>query len=184
VSELEEIYEDVQATYGPPLQMVSVAEEEIAAGQQRHPELADHIWHMGLKMLAPRDDLLIKAEFVYRAHCRELVERVAAGQDTRPGTTPECVVACSRASALAPLTTAGTGAYMRLWAEAFPDHPVMEEDQREHYEALRGDTIDHHIAELRRKLTDPGRVYPDPVTCSGQHNTAETGCSYAREAAA
>lgn len=180
---LDEVYADVQATYGPPLAMLEVAEEEIEAGQQRHPGQADRIWHMGLSMLAPRDELLTKAEFVYRGHCRELVERVAAGQDTRPGTAAECIVACSRASELAPLTTAGTGTYMRLWAEAFPDHQVMADDQREHYEALRWDTIDHHIAELRRKLAMAGRVYPDPVTCSGRHNAAETGCSYAREAA-
>jgi hypothetical protein len=176
---LDEVCADVHATYGPLLGLLEVAEDEIAAGQQRHPDKADLIWHMGLAMLAPRDELLTKAEFVYRGHCRELVERVAAGQDTRPGTRPECIIACSRSSELAPLTTAGTGAYMRLWAEAFPDHQVMADDQREHYEALRGDTIDHHIAELRRKLADPGRVYPDPVTCSGRHNTAETGCTYA-----
>src|SRR5437016_3464821 len=69
------------------------AEDEISKAQQRHPECADVLYH-AFRLLTPSPipQQASPAEFVYRSHCRELLERVASGQDTRPATDAE--IAC------------------------------------------------------------------------------------------
>jgi hypothetical protein len=66
-------------------------------------------------------------EFVYRAHCAEILGRVAADVDTKPGTAAEVRLACRDAA---------------MWERAFPQHPVFA-SQAAHYEAIRGTQITH-----------------------------------------
>ncbi len=51
----------------------------------------------GFKLLTPSHELM-GTEFVYRSHCRQILDRLAAGQDTRPGTDAEIACACADAS--------------------------------------------------------------------------------------
>ncbi|HEV3071879.1 MAG TPA: hypothetical protein VGY76_10700 [Solirubrobacteraceae bacterium] len=134
-------------------------EDHIDAMCRSHPEHADRIWH-SFKLLRPTADLM-RTEAVYRAHCTEILERVIAREDTRPGTAAECCIACCEASLLAPLTPAGTGVYLRLWAKA--GLPGMDDIAREPYEALRGKAIDEHERVLRRKLKQDWRTLPKVI---------------------
>lgn len=48
-------------------------------------------------------------------------------------------IACCETSLLAPLTTTGAGFYMRVWARAFPDQPLVDAgEQLGHHQALEG----------------------------------------------
>jgi hypothetical protein len=133
------------------------AEAEIEAAQRRHPDAADRIWR-SFSLLRPTLEL-IRTEPVYRSHCRELLDRVACGEDTRPATAAECCVALSETSLRVPLSTSVAGLYTRLWTLAqLP--PVDLTDAREHYEALEGSLIDEHEAWLRTKLRQDWRVPP------------------------
>jgi hypothetical protein len=143
------------SAYSTAMKTMQWAEEEIEKATREHPDQADRLWH-AFQLLTPTHDLM-KTEFVYRSHCRELLGRVINAEDTRPGTAAECCAACCSTSELAPLTTSGTGLYMRMWAKAgFPDIGV----EGEHYEVLKGREIDDHEALLRRKLTQKDRKLP------------------------
>lgn len=164
------------------------AEDEISKAQDRHPECADALYH-AFRLLTPSPILqqASPAEFVYRSHCRELLERVASGQDTRPATDAEIACMCCEASLVAPLTTAAVGLYMRMWNRAFPGNgnPFREKvDNAGHYEAIAGSRIDDMEAETRRKLTDRGRTLKDEECPGRHHGEPAPGCRYHNQAKA
>jgi hypothetical protein len=134
-------------------------EDVIETMGRAHPEHADRIWH-SFMLLKPTHDLM-GTETVYRSHCAEIIERVIAHEDTRPGTAAECCIACCETSQLAPLTAAGTGVYLRLWAKA--GLPGLDDIAREPYEAIRGEVIDDHEREMRRKLKQDWRTLPKVI---------------------
>jgi hypothetical protein len=131
------------------------AEDEIDAAKRRHPAAVDRIWRSFL-LLRPSSPLM-RTEVVYRSHCRELLDRVAAGQDTRPGTAAECCLALSETSLKVPLRSSAVGLYARMWRLAgLPPAPIT--DLTEHYEAIDGALIDDNEAWLRNKLRQDWRV--------------------------
>lgn len=132
------------------------AEQEIAAAQHRHRSAADRIWR-SFNLLKPT--LGRMREPVYRAHCRELLDRVAHSEDTRPGTAAECCIAMCEISLRVPLSTAAVGLYTRMWTfmRLVPDDMTTT---NEHYEALAGSQIDEHEALLRAKLRQDWRALP------------------------
>jgi hypothetical protein len=116
----------------------------------------------------------MKTEFVYRSHCRELLQRVAAGEDTRPGTAAECCIACCETSQHAPMNIGGVGFYMRMWSKAsFPDLDFP----REHHEAIAGEVIDDHERDIRRKLSCDWRQLPKVITHSPQCPTTRAAAA-------
>lgn len=157
------------------------AEDEIEKSQRRHPEHADALYH-SFRLLAP-SAILQKArpaEFVYRSHCRELLERVAKGEDTRPATNAEIVCMCAEASQITPLNTAATGLYMRMWNRAFPGmrNAFREIDDSGHYEAIAGSGIDACEEETRRKLTVKDRTLAGEDCPGRHHGKPAPGCLY------
>lgn len=146
------------------------AEDEIEAAMQRHgerPAFRDGrqvaprgpIWS-SFRLLKPTGRLGDKAEFVYRAHCREILERVAAGADTRPATDAEMIVALGQASLVAPFKSSAFGLYVRLFERAFPTEAALlaEADvTAEDYEKIFGSEIDDHETWLRGKMVYPWR---------------------------
>jgi hypothetical protein len=152
------------------------AEEEIEKARKRHPRHADTIYH-SFKLLTPTNALM-GTEFVYRSHCAELLDRVAAGQDTRPGTAAEVCCMASDSSLVAPLTDTAAGLYARMWLQAFPGHREVWGDQAPHYEALRGSLIDDLEGESRRKLSVADRKRGD-TECQGMHHGDPVSCQYA-----
>lgn len=166
----------VEGTVGSVLGAMDWAEDEITQATARHPAAWDVLYHAHA-LLVPGDGMGV--EWVYRSHARELLERAAAGRDTRPGTAAEVVLVCSRTSALAPFHTSAVGLFLRAWALAFPDRADVAGSvlDRQHYEALRADQIDDLEAETRRKLTVPNRRLT-AVDCPGRHHGRPVTCRY------
>ena len=156
------------------------AEDEITKAQRRHPARADLIYH-SFSLLTPKHELM-GTEFVYRSHCAELLNRVAAGTDTRPGTAAEVACACCDASQVAPLTSTAAGLYARMWQQAFPGHGDQWTDSGEHYEALHGSQIDDLERWSRRKLAHDDRTLD--FDCGGMHHGETVNCRAAAQMAA
>ncbi|WP_194909016.1 hypothetical protein [Catenulispora rubra] len=135
---------------------LSWAHGEIKAAIQRHPDKADEL-RSSVHLLKVTHERM-ETEFVFRGHAREILERVAAGADTRPGTAAEVVLAASQASKLAPMHDVGNGLMGRMWAQAFPDHPVLA-DRQQHHEGLDRPQIDDLEALIRKRTAKDWR-YP------------------------
>lgn len=88
---------------------MEIAEEEIAAAQKRHPGTSDRLYH-SFMLLVPSHERM-EYEPVYRSHCRELLDRVAAGGDTRIGTAAEVCCALHDVSLATPLRSSAAGLY-------------------------------------------------------------------------
>jgi hypothetical protein len=155
---------------------MDIAEEEITLAQKRHPDASDRLYH-SFTLLIPTHERM-EYEPVYRAHCRELLDRVAAGGDTRIGTAAEMCCTLYDVSLIAPLRSSAAGLYFRAWQSAgLPDFPELV-SASENHEALEGSRIDDHEAETRRKLTDPTRTL-DKVECRGMHHGEHVTCTLA-----
>ena len=151
------------------------AEDEITRHQRRYPKHSDKLYH-SFKLLTPTHDLM-STEFVYRSHCRELLARVMAGEDTRPGTAAEVCCACCDSSQVGPLTDTGAGLYGRMWqAAGFPGQQF--EAAQVHHEALSSSLIDDAEREMRRKLRNDERVRD--TECGGMHHGEEVACEFAK----
>lgn len=159
--------------------LVDIAGDEIEQAAARHPQAADDLFHSFRLLLPAFEADAWGAEFVLRAHCRELLERVASGADTRPGTNVECLLAMVQVSKAVPLNGPAAGFYFRMWSGAFPDHELTGRDQ--HYQALYGARIDEVERKTRKKLSIPGRVLRD-VGCDGCHHGQPVACRYRAEA--
>lgn len=154
------------------------AEDEIAKAQARHPEHADRIYHSFSLLSGGQASERMGVEAVYRAHAREILERVAAGEDTRPGTAVEVVIGLLAAAERAPLSHEGFGLCARLWAVAgLPDNESFT-DRLGHLEALHADRLDREEAAARRACRDNARRLGQ-ITCEGMHHGAKIACTYA-----
>jgi len=96
-----------------------LAEDEITAAKKRYPDKADAI-HGAFRYLRPSELLRGKADDVFRAHCRELLARVAGEKDLRPGTAAELVALFSEMSQATLLDRTATLLYSKLFQEVFP----------------------------------------------------------------
>jgi hypothetical protein len=174
------LFASISTSLEPNFESMDWAEDEIAKATARHPEQADVLYH-AFTLLRPRDiGPGMGTEFVYRGHVRELLERIATGADTRPGTAAEICLAFSEISQIAPMRESGNGLYFRMWLAAFPDQLIFE-DQAEHqihYERLHSSQIDDAETLMRAKLADPGRRLRD-IECAGRHHGETVTCRYA-----
>jgi hypothetical protein len=177
--DLTALWEETRAAVADALAPIEWAENEIERATHRRPDQADVLYH-AFPLLQPRP--WMRVEFVYRSHARELLDRLAAGQDTRPATAAELCWACCQASQEAPLTTTAAGLYFRAWAEAFPDSEQPGGDAHAHYEAIRGPEIDDLERQLRRHAGDPKRRLRQ-VDCDGRHHGEQVACHYAKPTA-
>lgn len=160
---------------GTTLEQIEWAESEIDAAITRHPTQGDLLYH-GFRLLRPTHQLMA-TEFVSRSHYRELLDRLATGMDTRPGTAAEVCCACRDASLAAPLSSTAAGLYYRMWESAFPDMPPVT-DLAQHHEALEGSSIDALEAASRRALAREDRIVGD-ISCTGMHYGTAVPCTYA-----
>lgn len=125
---------------------MEVAEEEIETtgltAEQRREAFG---------ILVPSGPLRGKAVEVYRAHVREILGRLARGEDLKPGTDAECLCACLYAAGDAPLRQEGQAVTEWLFARVFPERAaaVIGEDRaRERWD---GQVLED-VAQLRRRL--------------------------------
>lgn len=171
------ILEQISDRYGGICAQMMWADEEIAAARARHPEHQDLLWH-SFPLLRAYDRRL-EMEALYRAHCRELLRRVVAGQSTCEGTAAEVLAVMVEISLRAPLNMAGHGLYLRMWkAAGLPVEHMGDNDG--HYEAIAAHEIDEAEAEARRKLAVPERVLtPDEFKRDGHHTSNGGPCKVA-----
>ena len=122
-----EIRAHLPSRVGRCFDLMDVAEEEIKAAQERHADSADKI-HASFKLLCPSEAMSEKHQDVYRAHCREILNRVAAGNDTKLGTKAEAMVGLADASLAFPLGQIASALYHRLFGEVFGSETVKALD--------------------------------------------------------
>lgn len=152
-------------------------EEEVAAAQQRHPDQADVLFHAFYLMQLT--NVRLCCEMLLRAHCRELLDRVARGEDTRPGTAVEVLLLTHRASPTAPLTTAAVGLFLRMWKTAGLPDPDNHVAALDYYESSFGNEIDDLETRARQAEEHDQRI-PDPAPdCAGEHLGQTVTCRYA-----
>ncbi|GEM29130.1 hypothetical protein NN3_01370 [Nocardia neocaledoniensis NBRC 108232] len=158
------------------------AEDEIRRAQHRHPDVAD-VLHHSFPLLTATEERMA-TEFVYRAHAQELLDRVATGVSTKPGTSVEVVLSLMRASLVTPLNTTAFGLYVRMWRQAgLPEVNGLGDDVSRHYEAVNASGIDEFEATARRKLAQSSRVLT-LVACEGRHFGEPVDCRLASARAA
>ena len=174
-----DIVTEIRDELGNVFDVMTWAESEIAAAQRRHPEQADKLWH-SFSLLRVQDNHAerVSVEIVYRAHAREILERVARDADTRPATAAEVVVGLLATAELAPLSHEGFALAARMWQLAgLPDNDGFTA-ALPHVEALSGDRLDREETEARRKCGDPARTL-GTIECNGQHHGQHVACTFA-----
>ena len=135
------------------------ADEEIEKAQARHGEQGrGPIWNSFTLLKATHDKLY--REVLYRSHCREILNRVAKGEDTRPGTDAEMIVVLHEASLRAPLNSDASCLYFRLIDRSVPElarvaGPPIDLPS---YERVHGRAADDHEAEMRHRLQQASRI--------------------------
>lgn len=106
-------------------ELMDIAEQEIAAekGRWRRAELRDRIHKQGFMACQPGVFSDAGMDDLYRAHCREMLVRLARGLPLDPGTDAEIIWAISKASLKAPPSRDVGLLACRLWRKVFPGKP-------------------------------------------------------------
>jgi antitoxin (DNA-binding transcriptional repressor) of toxin-antitoxin stability system len=141
--------------FADQFEIMGWAQDEIDAARQRHGE-SDRgpLWNSFL-VLKVVDQPYMWSELIFRAHARELLDRVAAGHDVRTATDAEMIAALRESSLTAPLSPAAATLYFRIAARSFPTLWAVAGDHNDlvSYEAVHGSVADDHEGWLRKKFT-------------------------------
>lgn len=145
---IEQLLSDTHlGTVGKVLHLVEVAEEEITRAIEKHPDKAKELRAAFSEHLFP-GELAKFSDRIYRSHACEVLQRIIDGEDPKPGTTAECLVALSLASLKAPLSSGHLAAMEAAFAYVFPERDASENIGRE---AWQGETKEI-LTELRAKI--------------------------------
>jgi hypothetical protein len=158
LTELDAAFQDLGELIDSVLDRCLWADEEIEAAQLRHGERGrGPLWN-SFRLLKLTHDFAWP-ELVYRAHCRELLDRVAAGIDTRSATDTEKISVLSAASQVAPLNHGAETLYLRIGSRMLPGifDGIGDILDMQAYETVHGSRADDYEAQLTRKLTQPWR---------------------------
>jgi hypothetical protein len=155
---LHELLDNVSRSLGAVFLQIEWAEEEIEAARQAHDERDRGPLWSSFKLLRSTCEGM-EHEHIYRAHCRELLNRVVRGQDTGPGTDAEMICVLRTSGLAAPLTHGACCLYFRLFERATGDlWPNMRKEiDLDAYESIHGTQADEHEEWLRGKLTQEFR---------------------------
>jgi hypothetical protein len=176
--DLRTMYDRIHREVSDALSLTDWAEDEIEQAQARHPEQADLLYHSFSLLYPTVGSRAWSTEFVVRGHARELLERLARGEDTRPATAAETCLIMSEVSKRFPLGGAAAGLYLRMWAQAFPDCPVGDGSRGGAYERIYGQQIDEYERQVRHKARQRKRAM-GAVECDGEHFGEPAVCRYA-----
>ncbi|CAM4325516.1 hypothetical protein NONI108955_20935 [Nocardia ninae] len=180
VASAQAILEQLES-FGGEFDRMHWADVEIRKAVDRYPDKRNILYHCFSPDLMRATHELMGEELVFRAHCRELLERVATGRSTKPGTAVEVALACMENSLKAPLSTAAAGLYMRMWKQAefgFSQQFEGVADDLQYYEAIAGSEIDELERVSRVKLAVADRVLHD-IECDGIHWGERVDCEFA-----
>ncbi|MGF6884979.1 hypothetical protein ABIA39_003446 [Nocardia sp. GAS34] len=136
----------------------AVVLQEIAAAITQYPQDAG-VLIAAVDLLGPTHPLMRNKD-LYRSHCREILARVVAGTDTRPGTAAEVCAVCSVTSLAAPFRAAAVGLYLRMWHMAGLAEIDGVTGDLDYYENSAGSRIDELEAMTRRRLAVATRRLP------------------------
>lgn len=179
--DLLELFHQIQGEVTTAFRFLDWAWAEIIIAQEQHPHAADLLYH-ATPLLARRrfGETSMDVEFVYRGHCRELLTRLAKGEDTRPATDTEICMVCSELSLKAPLNAAATGVYFSAWLRAFPDDPVWDGqvDEAAHHARMDGYEMRDMERRIRRQASAPARRLPPGLSCDGDHGGTPAECRF------
>lgn len=151
---LSELSPNLAGVIGGAFRRMELAEEEIELAKTRDPARAARI-HEAFKYLRPTETLQRKCDELYRAHCRELIERVAAGasdQELAQGTGAEVLATLADLSLAAPLERTAFLLYGRLFRELFPERAAEIEPLRGPADRWEDEQAHELEATFRRKL--------------------------------
>jgi hypothetical protein len=157
--DVADIFKDLGSVVSGVSEKMDWAEDEIEKAQARHGETGrGPLW--GSFRAVRQNENHMAEEIIYRAHAREILDRVAAGRDVRPGTDAEMIAALRASSLVSPLPSAAATLYFRIAARSFPElfATVMAVIDLKAYEAVHGTAADDQESWLRAKLaTDRGK---------------------------
>lgn len=150
-NETREVFEMLDmGAYTAIFDLMEIAEDEILKAQKRHPDRAEHLWDKGFSLCCPSPVLGNVTDKIYRAHCAEILDRLAQDQDTGIATEAEILWSLSTLSKAAPLNHDAAAAFRQLFIS------VMGFDATPEIPEFRG-TYDGAVEELigtfRTKLT-------------------------------
>jgi hypothetical protein len=149
---------------------IEVAEGEIKNAKHWHPRRHKEL-NVSFGMLVPTQPLRGLSDDLYRAHCRELLDRAAIGEsDLRLGTAAEVVGALASASLEAPPTRVATLLYEELFASLFPGQArsVLGSERVARADPFEKTAIRELEAALRRKLATDRAIRRDRVRESAE----------------
>lgn len=136
------------------LDCMEVAEQEIARAQAEHPEHAATLRRVfGVAMPG---NLATYGQTLYRAHVRELLDRVVDGFPFDLGTDAEVLDVLSTASLRAPLGSQAAALFERLFARMFPAEAATVLDGGPRAEPWQGASSEL-ASEIKRKLRKKDR---------------------------
>ncbi len=144
---------DVAGAIGRAFDRMGIAEEEIEAAKKKWPDKKAEI-HAAFGALAPGELSRYGSDRLYRAHARELLERVAKGERLELGTDAECLAALSLASLKAPLASGHVAAMEKAFASVFPKNALGPNVGRESYPG----NVDEILTEIRKKIASRRRA--------------------------
>lgn len=131
------------------LDLIVIAEDVIANTQCTREQN-----RAAFGLMCPPPILRGKCDVVQKAHFQELMDRVVAGADTRPGTRAECLCAMMGSALLAPLNTAGMVLTDWLFSQVMPGKDLGLSHVREQWNGQRDDDY----AVVQHKCAMPDRV--------------------------
>ena len=138
-------------------QMV-IADEEIEFAKMQHPNQRA-LLHQCFLLLQPSgilNSVVGLAERIYRAHCRQLLERVVTGEKLEQPTDAEIMIIVMQGSLVGPLRNDYAYAYFKLFRQHFPD-ALPEIDEYKPQESWQG-AGDEIIERMRKKSVERNKV--------------------------
>ncbi len=138
---------------------MEIAGEEVESARKRWPNASDEI-DQAFMILVPSQFMGERpSNNVYRAYCRELLDRVANHKNLDEPTAAEMVMVFYNTSLFAPLVNDEAGAYKMLFDECFPDSKIDVEV----HPSCKG-AFEERIESTRKIFRDSKGKYPKRST--------------------
>ena len=116
---LTHLPKDAQRVVANAFKHMKIAEGEIAAAKHRYPNMVEQL-HNSFKLLCPPETFAKYTGELYRAHAKELLQRIARGKDLSLATRAELCIALSEASLLTPFRNDLYCFYSQCFRVVFP----------------------------------------------------------------
>lgn len=159
MSDIQQILNDLTNAANDIFEVVAWAEDEIAYSMNEHPHKSDLLFGTFLTL---RPHFQFCSEKQYRAHCHELLERVAHNEDVKQPTRAEMLELLSRVSAFIPFHSHAGALYRLIFEEVYPgvlgratdDIETLNERFPGETDGLR-EEIRHELFKITQQRTAP-----------------------------